>query len=233
MVKKAIVLLSGGLDSATTLAVAKKEGYEAVALSFRYGQRHSVELLAAQAVAEQNSVVSHKVIDIDLAVFGQSALTTSIDVPVSRSLEEMNESIPVTYVPARNTVFLSYALALADSLSCNDIFIGVNQLDYAGYPDCRPEFIKAFEMVANLGTRTGVEGETVIKIHTPVIDLTKTEVIKLGLELGVDYSKTHSCYSPDEAGLACGVCDACSLRLMGFAENGIKDPIKYVGSHEG
>jgi 7-cyano-7-deazaguanine synthase len=220
----AVVLLSGGLDSTTVLAIARSQGYVPYALSFRYGQRHSVELDAARRVAAAQGVVRHVVADIDLRVFGGSALTDDIGVPHHASAEELGEDIPVTYVPARNTVFLSFALAWAETLECNDIFIGVNALDYSGYPDCRPEYIEAFERMANLATKAGVEGRQHLKIHAPLIELTKAQIIERGLALGVDYSLTHSCYDPDPEGRACGTCDSCLLRRRGFAELGREDP---------
>jgi 7-cyano-7-deazaguanine synthase len=219
-----VVLLSGGLDSTTVLAIARAEGYEPYALSFRYGQRHSIELDAAQRVATAQGVVRHVVADIDLRVFGGSALTDDIDVPHHASADELGEDIPVTYVPARNTVFLSFALAWAETLECSDIFIGVNALDYSGYPDCRREYIEAFEKMANLATKAGVEGRQRLKIHAPLIELTKARIIERGLALGVDYSLTHSCYDPDPEGRACGTCDSCLLRRRGFAELGREDP---------
>jgi len=222
--KPAVVLLSGGLDSTTVLAIARTEGYEPYALSFRYGQRHSIELDAARRVAEVQGVARHVVANIDLRVFGGSALTDDIDVPHHGSAEELGEEIPVTYVPARNTVFLAFALAWAETLGASDVFIGVNALDYSGYPDCRPEYIEAFEQMANLATKAGVEGRQRLKIHTPLIELTKAQIIKRGRELDVDYSLTHSCYDPDPAGRACGTCDSCLLRRRGFAELGLEDP---------
>ncbi|MDQ0679685.1 7-cyano-7-deazaguanine synthase [Arthrobacter pascens] len=226
MTRKAIVLLSGGLDSTTVLAHAKSEGFEPYALSFRYGQRHAIELEAAKRVAEAQGVRNHVVCDIDLRVFGGSALTADVDVPKHDSVDQVEENIPVTYVPARNTVFLSYALAYAEVLGAMDIFIGVNALDYSGYPDCRPEFIEAFEAMANLATRAGVEGG-MIKIHTPLMEKTKGEIVQMGLALGVDYGLTSSCYDPDDSGRACGHCDSCLLRLKGFADAGSQDPIAY------
>lgn len=225
---KAVVLLSGGLDSATTLAIAKAEGYEVFAMSFRYGQRHVVELEAAQRVATHLAVAKHIVVDIDLRAFGGSALTADLAVPKGRSTYEMAEGIPVTYVPARNTIFLSFALAWAEVLGSTDIFIGVNALDYSGYPDCRPEFIQAFERMANFATRMGVEGSRPLVIHTPLIAMTKAEIIRKGLDLGVDYALTVTCYDPSVDGDACGVCDACLLRRKGFEENGLIDPAPYV-----
>jgi 7-cyano-7-deazaguanine synthase len=222
--RPAVVLLSGGLDSTTVLAIARSEGYAPYALSFRYGQRHSIELEAARRVARALGVARHVVADIDLRVFGGSALTDDIDVPRHDSAEDLEDGIPVTYVPARNTVFLSFALAWAETLECSDMFIGVNALDYSGYPDCRPEYIQAFEQMANLATKAGVEGSQQLKIHTPLIALTKAQIIERGLTLGVDYSLTHSCYDPDSAGRACGRCDSCLLRRRGFAELGREDP---------
>jgi 7-cyano-7-deazaguanine synthase len=222
--RRAVVLVSGGLDSATVLAVAAAEGFELYALSFRYGQRHGVELDSARRVASALGAARHVVADIDLRVFGGSALTDDIDVPHHASVEELTEGIPVTYVPARNTVFLSFALAWAETLGASDVFIGVNALDYSGYPDCRPEYITAFERMANLATKAGVEGRQHLKIHAPLIDLTKAQIIQRGLALGVDYSLTHSCYDPDPAGRACGTCDSCLLRSRGFTELGLEDP---------
>ena len=230
----AVVLLSGGLDSTTTLAIAKSEGFVIHALSVRYGQRHSLEIEAAQRIATRMGVRQHHVVDIDLTQFGGSALTADIPVPKDRDLTPSSahsKEIPVTYVPARNTIFLSYALALAEVTGASSIFIGVNALDYSGYPDCRPEYIKAFEQMANLATRTAVEGTTRVSIRTPLIALTKAAIISLGTSLGVDYSETTSCYDPGPAGEACGRCDACQLRLKGFAAAGIKDPIEYATPH--
>jgi 7-cyano-7-deazaguanine synthase len=224
---KAVVLLSGGLDSATVLAIARAEGYEAHALSFRYGQRHSVELEAAARIAEAMGAVEHAVIEIDLRRFGGSALTAAIDVPKDRAPEAMAGDIPMTYVPARNTIFLSLALAWAEVLGADDIFIGVNALDYSGYPDCRPEYIAAFERMAALATKAGVEGRQHLRIRTPLIQLTKAEIIRRGLELGVDYARTISCYDPDPRGAACARCDACLLRAKGFADAGVRDPTRY------
>lgn len=222
MQKKAIILLSGGLDSITVLAKAKKQGYECYALSFDYGQRHNAELYAAREIAEDYQVAEHKIINLGLGSIGGSALTDDhIAVP-----NTPQEGIPVTYVPARNTVFLSFALGWAEVLKANDIFIGVNAIDYSGYPDCRPEFIKAFQTLANLATKAGVEGEE-IKIHSPLIAMSKSEIIKQGLALGVDYKKTVSCYAADKAGRACGVCEACRLRKTGFTEAGWEDPTCY------
>jgi 7-cyano-7-deazaguanine synthase len=215
--------LSGGLDSATCLAYACREGFDCFALSFDYGQRHRVELKAAASVAQSLGAEKHLVVPIDLRLFGGSALTGDLDVPKAG----VSEGIPVTYVPARNTIFLGLALAWAEVLGSSDIFIGVNAIDYSGYPDCRPEFIGAFERLANLATKAGVEGRTRIQIHTPLIDLSKSEIIKLGRDLGVDFRLTHSCYDPDECGLPCGLCDSCRLRLKGFADAGVEDPLKY------
>ena len=223
--RKAVVLLSGGLDSTTTLAIAKSEGYEPYALSFRYGQRHQVELDAASRIAKSMGVAQHVVADIDLRLFGGSALTADIEVPKDRATDEMSTGIPVTYVPARNTIFLSFALAWAEVLEAGDIFIGVNALDYSGYPDCRPEYIKAYELMANLATKAGVEGTQHLKIHTPLIDLTKAEIIRKGTDLGVDYAQTSSCYDPSPDGAPCGKCDSCQLRQKGFAEAGLSDPL--------
>ena len=226
--KKAVVLLSGGLDSTTAFGVALAEGYEVYAMSFRYGQRHAVELESARRVAQALSAARHLVVDIDLRAIGGSALTDEIDVPRSRSSEEMASGIPVTYVPARNTIFLSFALAWAEVLGAADIFIGVNVLDYSGYVDCRPEYIEAFERMANLATKASVEGHLQFKIHTPLIAMTKAEIIGRGLALGIDYSLTHSCYDPTPAGLACGTCDSCLLRQKGFREAGASDPLPYA-----
>ncbi|MFC8296577.1 7-cyano-7-deazaguanine synthase QueC [Micromonospora orduensis] len=221
---QAVVLLSGGLDSATALAVAVNEGFEANALSFRYGQRHTVELEAAARVAKALGATRHVVADIDLRIFGGSALTDNdLAVPHHESAEEIGSEIPITYVPARNTIFLSFALAWAETLGASDVFIGVSALDYSGYPDCRPEYIEAYERMANLATKAGVEGSQRLKIHTPLIDLTKADTIRLGLSLGVDYSLTHSCYDPVD-GQPCGTCDSCLLRTRGFAELGMSDP---------
>ena len=223
MVRKAICLLSGGLDSATCLALARREGYVCYALSFDYGQRHSVELEAAARVARSLGAERHQVVEIGLDNFGGSALTADIAVPKARTLDSMSEAIPLTYVPARNTIFLSLALAWAEVLESSDIFIGVNALDYSGYPDCRPEFIEAYERMANLATRAGVEGRTRLRIHTPLIRLSKAEIIRLAAELGVPFALTHSCYDPRPDGSPCGECDACLLRRKGFAEVGIED----------
>lgn len=226
--KSSVVLLSGGLDSTTVLAIAKAEGYTPYALSFRYGQRHTVELEAAERVATAQGVARHVIADINLRAFGGSALTGDIAVPHHNSAEELGDDIPVTYVPARNTVFLSFALAWAETLGSSDIFIGVNALDYSGYPDCRPEYITAYEKMANLATKAGVEGTQQLKIHTPLIDLTKAQTIQRGLDLGVDYSLTHSCYDPNEEGISCGTCDSCLLRRRGFAELGLEDPVTVI-----
>lgn len=222
---KAVCLLSGGLDSTTCLAWARKEGYECYALSFDYGQRHLVELEAAAKVAKTLGAAQHKVAHVSLRMFGASALTDEIPIPKGRSSDEMSSSIPVTYVPARNTVFLSIALAWAEVLESADIVIGVNALDYSGYPDCRPEFIEAFEKMANLATKAGVEGRTRLSIHTPLIRLSKADIVKLGAGLGIDFGLTHSCYDPGEGGRPCGLCDSCLLRRKGFQEAGIPDPL--------
>lgn len=229
MGKPAVVLLSGGLDSTTVLAIAKDQGFEPFALSFRYGQRHSVELEAAARVASAADVGRHVVATIDLRAFGGSALTDDIDVPKHESVDELTEEIPQTYVPARNTIFLSFALAYAETIGASDIFIGVNALDYSGYPDCRPEYIAAFENMANLATVAGIQGHR-MTIHTPLISMTKAQTIETGLALGVDYSLTSSCYDPDAAGRPCGHCDSCLLRLKGFADAGAVDPLQYQGS---
>ena len=223
--KNAVVLLSGGLDSATVLAIAKDQGYVPYTLSFDYNQRHRWELEQASRTAEHACVRKHQVIHFDLRAFGGSALTSDIDVPKNRDLAD--KSIPITYVPARNTIFLSFALAWAETLSCTDIFLGVNALDYSGYPDCRPEYIAAFEHMANLATKAGVEGSSKLRIHTPLIEMTKAEIIRTGLALAVDYSLTSSCYDPSPAGTPCGSCDSCLLRLRGFAEAGATDPLRY------
>ena len=221
------MLLSGGIDSSTTLALAIAEGFEAYALSFDYGQRHQIEVEAARRAANSLGAKEHRVAKIDLRVFGGSALTDDLDVPKQRSEREITDGIPVTYVPARNSIFLAYALAWAEVIPANDIFIGVNAIDYSGYPDCRPEFIEAFENLANLATKAGMEGRR-CKIHTPLIKLSKTEIIRKAIKLGVDLSLTHSCYDPTPEGLACGECDSCLLRLKGFREAGVKDPIRYA-----
>ena len=221
----AVVLLSGGLDSATTLAIAKEQGFDAHAMSFRYGQRHAVELEAAARVALALGAAEHRVVHIDLRAFGGSALTADIPVPMGRSETEMAGGIPVTYVPARNTIFLSYALAWCEVLGAADIFIGVNAVDYSGYPDCRPEFIRAFEALANLATRAGTEGRVRFTIHAPLIAMSKEAIIRRGLALGVDYGLTRSCYAPDPEGRPCGECDSCRIRAAGFAAAGISDPL--------
>jgi 7-cyano-7-deazaguanine synthase len=223
---KAVCLLSGGLDSSTCLAWARRHGYETYALSFDYGQRHRVELEAARKVAQTLGVADHRMAQIDLRVFGHSALTDEIDVPKNRDDAQMGQGIPITYVPARNTIFLSFALAWAEVLETSDIFIGVNALDYSGYPDCRPEYIAAFENMANLATKAGVEGRTRVKIHTPLIALSKADIVRLAAELRVPFGLTHSCYDPDPAGHACGECDSCLLRAKGFREAGIPDAIR-------
>lgn len=224
---RAVCLLSGGLDSATTLACARRDGFECYAISFDYGQRHQVELECANRVAKQLGAVDHKTIKIDLRAFGGSALTDDIAVPKGRAKAEMGVGIPITYVPARNTVFLSIALAWAEVLGAVDIFLGVNAVDYSGYPDCRPEYIEAFEKMANLATKAGVEGRSSLEIHTPLISLSKAGIIQLGVSLGVDYGLTHSCYDP-VGGRPCGQCDSCQLRLAGFREAGLRDPLEYA-----
>lgn len=226
-VKHAVVLISGGLDSATTLAIARSQGFECFAISFDYGQRHRFELEAAAKVCAANRVQRHITVPIDLRAFGGSALTADLAVPKDRSTDDMSHGIPLTYVPARNTLFLSLALGWAEVLSAYDLFIGVNAVDYSGYPDCRPEFIAAFERLANLATKAGVEGRGVFRIHAPLIRWTKAEIIREGLRLGVDYSLTRSCYDPDPQGRACGRCDSCQLRLKGFAEAELTDPAAY------
>jgi 7-cyano-7-deazaguanine synthase len=225
--KCAVVLLSGGLDSATALAVAKRDGYEPYALSFDYGQRHLFELEAARRVAGAAGVRQHIVLPLNLRLFGGSALTADLPVPKDRAESEMSHGIPVTYVPARNTIFLSIALGWAEALGASDVYLGVNALDYSGYPDCRPEYLQAFERMANLGTKAGVEGTATWRIHAPLIEMTKSQIIRTGTALGVDYSLTHSCYDPDAAGHPCGHCDSCRLRLKGFAEAGQTDPLAY------
>jgi len=225
--RRAVLLLSGGMDSATTGAVAREEGFELFALSFRYGQRHAIELDAARRVAVALGVARHAILDIDLGAFGGSALTAAIEVPKDRPLTDMDAAIPVTYVPARNTIFLSLALGWAETLGASDLFIGANAIDYSGYPDCRPEFLRAFEAMARLGTKMGAEGQA-ITIHSPLIDLTKAQIVEKGRALGVDFSLTRTCYDPSERGEACGRCDACLLRLKGFAEAGITDPAPYA-----
>ncbi len=231
--RPAVVLLSGGLDSTTTLAIARAEGFACHALSVRYGQRHDVEIAAARRVAERLGALRHVVADIDLRQFGGSALTSDIAVPKDRTAADIVDGIPVTYVPARNTIFLSFALAFAETLGAEDVFIGVNALDYSGYPDCRPEYIHAFETMANLATRAGVEGTRHLRIRTPLIDLTKARIVELGRSLGVDYAGTTSCYDPADDGAACGHCDACLLRLKGFAEAGTSDPARYASPGAG
>jgi 7-cyano-7-deazaguanine synthase len=225
--KPAVVLLSGGLDSTTTLATAIAEGYETCALSFEYGQRHKIEIDAARRIARALRAKEHRVAKIDMRIFGGSALTDDVDVPKKRSAAEIGHGIPVTYVPARNTIFLSYALALAEVISSTDIFIGVNAIDCSGYPDCRPEFIAAFEALANLGTKAGVQGAH-FRIHAPLIKFSKAEIIRKAIELDVDLALTHSCYDPSPDGVACGECDSCLLRLKGFREAGVEDPIPYA-----
>ena len=225
--KRAVVLLSGGIDSTTTLAIAIAEGYEAYALSFEYCQRHQIETEAARRAANSLGAKEHRIAKIDLGVFGASALTDDVAVPKQRAEKEIAHGVPVTYVPARNTIFLAYAVAWAEVITADDIFLGVNAIDYSGYPDCRPEFIEAFEALANLGTKAGVEGRC-FQIHTPLIKLSKAEIIRKAVELGVDLSLTHSCYDPSPEGLACGECDSCFLRLKGFREGGITDPIRYA-----
>jgi 7-cyano-7-deazaguanine synthase len=224
-VKPAVVLLSGGLDSATVLLMAAEQGFETYALSFRYGQRHAYELEAAARLARRHGARRHVVVDFDLRTFGGSALTADLPVPKDRSLEQMGQGIPVTYVPARNTIFLSFALAWAETLQCADIFIGVNALDYSGYPDCRPQYIEAFQRMANLATRAGVQGEQPLTIHVPLIRMTKAQIVREGLRLGVDYALTSSCYEPGPAGRPCEHCDACLLRAKGFAEASVADPL--------
>jgi 7-cyano-7-deazaguanine synthase len=224
----AVVLLSGGLDSTTLLAYARDAGFDAHAMTFRYGQRHAIEIEAARRVASRYGVRDHVIVDIDLRVFGGSALTADMDVPKDRRPEEMRHGIPITYVPARNTIFLSFALAYAEVLGAGDIFVGVNAVDYSGYPDCRPEYIAAYERMANLATRAAVEGTTPVRLRTPLIDLSKPGIIELGLRLGVDYSLTSSCYDPLPDGAACGRCDACRLRLDAFRALGMEDPARYA-----
>ena len=224
--KRAVVLLSGGIDSTTTLAIAIAEGFQAYALSFDYGQRHQIETQAARRVADSLGAKEHRIAKIDLRVFGGSALTDQIDVPKQRSETEIEHGIPVTYVPARNTIFLAYALAWAEVIQAADIFLGVNAIDYSGYPDCRPEFIEAFQTLANLATKAGVEGRR-FQLHTPLIKFSKAEIIRKAVQLGVNLSLTHSCYDPSPEGLACGECDSCLLRLKGFREAGITDPVRY------
>jgi 7-cyano-7-deazaguanine synthase len=226
--KKAVVLSSGGLDSTTVMAIVKDEGYDIYALSFDYGQRHVFELQAAKRIAERYKAKVHLIIETDLTLIGGSALTDTIDVPKNRHVDRHPDTIPVTYVPARNTIFLSYALAWSEVLGTADIFIGVNAVDYSGYPDCRPEYISAFEKMADLATKAGVEGRVKLKIHTPLIHMTKAEIIQKGMQLNVDYGLTHSCYDPDSKGRACGTCDSCILRTKGFEEAKVKDPTIYM-----
>jgi 7-cyano-7-deazaguanine synthase len=227
MNRKAVCLLSGGLDSSTCLAIARAEGYDCYALTFDYGQRHRIELDAAAKVAQRLGVVEHIVFPIPLRTFGGSALTAEIDVPKHRSSEEIAGGIPITYVPARNTVFLAIALAWAETLGCSDVFLGVNAIDYSGYPDCRPEFIEAFERMANLATKAGVEGGARLRVHTPLIGLSKAGIVRRAADLGLDFRLTFSCYDPDERGRPCGACDSCVLRRKGFADAGIADPLEY------
>jgi 7-cyano-7-deazaguanine synthase len=224
---RAVVLLSGGLDSSTVAHIVKHRGFDVYALSFRYGQRHEFELEAARRVAKRVGALSHEVVNIDLRVFGGSALTGDIQVPKGRAAEDIASGIPVTYVPARNTIFLSFAMGWAEVLQSSDVFIGVNAIDYSGYPDCRPEFIAAFQQMARLATKVSVEGTTTLTIHAPLMQMNKADIIRRGLELGVDYSLTHTCYDPDVQGQACGGCDACLLRLRGFADVGVPDPVAY------
>ena len=224
---RAVVLLSGGLDSATAAAIAGSQGFALYAMSFRYGQRHAIELESAAQIAAALNVERHLIVDIDLRAIGGSALTGDLEVPKDRPLEEMSSGVPITYVPARNTIFLSFAVAWAEVLGAEDIFIGVNALDYSGYPDCRPEYLRSFETMANLATGAGVEGRTRLRIRAPLIAMTKAQIIKTGNELGVDYSITHSCYDPSPGGLACGRCDSCLLRQKGFVEAGLTDPLPY------
>lgn len=225
--QRAICLLSGGLDSATCLAIARRQGFDCYCLSFDYGQRHRIELEAARKIAQQLGAKEHRTVQIDLRVFGGSALTSGMEVPKDRDTDEMSNGIPATYVPARNTIFLSFALAYAEVLNAFNIFIGVNAIDYSGYPDCRPEFIRAFETVANLATKAGVEGSTRIVIHTPLMNMSKADIIRAAASLGLDFNLTHSCYDPDAQGRACGHCDACSLRRKGFEEAGLRDPVLH------
>ena len=227
---RAVVLLSGGLDSTTVLAIAKQQGFVPYALSFRYGQRHEGEIAAAQAVAAHLGVSDHIIVDIDLRIVGGSALTADIAVPKDRDPAQIGHAgkIPITYVPARNTIFLSYALAYAEVLGAADIFLGINALDYSGYPDCRPEYLRAFQRLADLATRAGVEGQQRLRVHAPLLKLTKAQIVQRGVALGVDYSMTRSCYDPGPAGEACGRCDSCALRLLGFAQSGLRDPAPYV-----
>lgn len=223
---RAVCLLSGGLDSSTCLALARRQGYQCYALTFDYGQRHRIELEAARRVAAALGVAEHRIVKIDLRAFGHSALTADLEVPKGRSAAEMSREIPVTYVPARNTIFLAFALAWAEVLEAADIFIGVNALDYSGYPDCRPAFIEAFEKMANLATKAGVEGRTRLRIHTPLLEMTKADIVRTALEAGLDPGLTHSCYDPGDDGRPCGACDSCLLRAKGFAEAGVADPVR-------
>lgn len=225
--RKAIVLLSGGLDSTTTLAIAKEQGFEPYALTFRYGQRHEIEVGAAREIAKRLGATQHVVVDIDLRLFGGSALTSESPVPKGRTADQMNHGIPITYVPARNTIFLSFALAWAEVLQAWDVFIGVNALDYSGYPDCRPEYVEAYERMANLATKAAVEKQGHLHIHAPLLALSKAQIVQRGMALGIDYSLTTSCYDPSTEGEACGECDSCTLRLKGFREAGAEDPIRY------
>ena len=225
--QKAVILLSGGLDSTTCLAISKQNGFEPYALSFRYGQRHEFEIDSARSIAKSLGVKEHVISNIDLRAFGGSALTDDIDVPKDRDKTLLSKDIPITYVPARNTIFLSFSLAYAEVLNASDIFIGVNALDYSGYPDCRPEYISSFQNMANLATKSGIEGQNDIQIHTPLINLTKSEIIRMGMEMGLDYSLTHSCYDPKEDGAACSHCDSCQIRLKGFEEAELIDPLTY------
>jgi 7-cyano-7-deazaguanine synthase len=227
LAKKAVVLLSGGVDSTTILAIAQSQGYDVYTMSFRYGQRHVLELDSAKQISEKMGAKKHVIIDIDLRAFGGSALTDDIDVPKERSDQEIGTGIPITYVPARNTIFLSFALAWAETLEIDTIFMGVNALDYSGYPDCRPEYIEAYQQMGNLATKAGVEGTAKLKIETPLISMTKAQIIQKGAELGVDYGLTLSCYDPDSQGRACGACDSCLLRIKGFEEAGVADPTVY------
>ena len=224
---RAVILLSGGMDSATAAAIAKADGYRLHALTVRYGQRHAVELRAAQRVGEALGVTDHRVIDVDLTVIGGSALTDTMAVPLDRTLDAVGQDVPVTYVPARNTIFLSLALGHAEVVGAFDIFIGANALDYSGYPDCRPAYLRAFEQLANLATRAGAEGGGQFRIHAPLLELSKRQIVECGVKLGVDFSLTHTCYAPDAQGRACGRCDACQLRLKGFREAGVEDPVAY------
>jgi len=227
-VKQAVVLLSGGIDSTTTMAIAKSEGFQICALSFDYGQRHRVELDAAQKIAKYFEVERHLTIEIPLRKIGGSALTSDLEVPKGTVIEQIGAKIPITYVPARNTIFLAFALGLAEVTGAEDIYIGVNALDYSGYPDCRPEFIRSFENMANLATQKAIEGKMKVRIQTPLIKLSKGQIIKRGLELGIDFSLTHSCYDPTDSGAACGACESCLLRKRGFEEAGASDPTRYA-----